>query len=183
MSKVEIAEYLASLQKIAQAGAESSSEKQERIGDLLNLIFSEDVHAEAITPHLIEIALSYGDPKKLTARTEPFRNQAKQSLMSLASILSDLSIELEKLIEFKNLTQNIPSTIELKVGKKGAIKLELDEENPVHIQTIKDQYRSIKKEWILAALQYLELCGVSTKPNVSLAEILEKTAPATMEMI
>jgi len=179
-SKLDFTEYLRNMEIIAQAATESSAESAERIRDLIGLLFSDDVHAEAITPALIEMALTLGDPKRISStKFAQLRSKTKTNLMSFASLLSTLSVEYDQHVEFLKIKQKISSKITIDFepieGEKITYIVDLDDDPIIHLSTIKNQYKEIKHEWINCAIDYLDLCGVSAKSKVSIAEMLEKT--------
>jgi len=155
MSKAaDFSDFLSTIRKVAEAGAESSITKQEQISNLLEVIFSEHIDVGIVTPKLIEIIYSHGDPGRIKSiKYSHLRTKLESEIMELAELLQKLHVKYKTIIEYKKTMKKVSSTITIK-----------------NVELIFADDKLPKK-----VLSLMELCGVTAKPSVDLAEVLQAT--------
>jgi len=167
MSKAtDFSDFLSTIRKVAEAGAESSITKQEQISNLLEVIFSEHIDVGIVTPKLIEIIYSHGDPGRIKSiKYSHWRTKLESEIMELAELLQKLHVKYKTVIEYKKTMKKVSSTIKIK-----NVELIFEDDKLQDVQVFASEFKRTKK-----VLSLMELCGVTAKPSVDLAEVLQAT--------
>lgn len=174
-SKTDFNDMLKMFEKVAEAGANSAAEAEEKIGALVDFIFSNDVNVEAVTPAIVKLIFKYGDEKRLkNVRFAHIRSKMRKEVMRLAELISTKSRKYRTELLCSSILNKLNNEIILSI-EDTSYKIELAEDE-LNLRSEENDYIRLKQIWHQKVLNLMDLCGVSTKPSVALGEVFQALA-------